>query len=442
MQERQRGLNKEQKEAIGLLSAGTFLEYFDLMLYIHMAVLLNELFFEPTDPFTASLYTAFAFCSTYVLRPIGALIFGWIGDNLGRKITIVITTIMMSISCVVMATLPTYAEIGVTASFLVTICRMVQGMSSMGEVIGAELYVTEITKPPVQYPAVALITIFSSLGGFAALAVASYVTNKGFNWRIAFLIGAVIALVGAVARTRLRETPDFANAKRRIKDTMQKAGYNPIAIESNLIVQEKVKLKSSISLFLIQCAWPVCFYFIYFHCGNILKNSFGYNAEQVIHQNLIISMVQVLSFVIWTYLSCYIYPLTLLKIKVTIFSIIVLALPYLLNNITTPSDLLILQLVMIMFSLSYSSAMPIFYKHFPVFKRFTYASVLYALSRAIIYLITTFGLVYLTNYFGNYGILLITIPVIIGFAFGLNHFGNLEKEAGNYPQQKYGLLKS
>ena len=78
----QRSLTREQKEAVGLLSIGTFLEYFDLMLYIHMAVLLNELFFPKTDPFTTSLLSAFAFCSTYLLRPFGALIFGYIGDNI------------------------------------------------------------------------------------------------------------------------------------------------------------------------------------------------------------------------------------------------------------------------------------------------------------------------------------------------------------------------
>lgn len=155
----------EQKEAIGLLSIGTFLEYFDVMLYVHMAVLLNELFFPKTDPFTASLLAAFAFCSTYVLRPIGALIFGYIGDNIGRKHTVIITTFMMAISCIVMANLPTYSQVGITASWVITICRIIQGMSSMGEVIGAELYVTEITKPPIQYVSVGIITVFSSIGG-------------------------------------------------------------------------------------------------------------------------------------------------------------------------------------------------------------------------------------------------------------------------------------
>ena len=89
----------------------------DLMLYVHMAVLLNELFFPKTDPFTASLLAAFAFCSTYVLRPIGALIFGYIGDNIGRKATVIITTMMMSLSCILMASLPTYSQIGITAAW-------------------------------------------------------------------------------------------------------------------------------------------------------------------------------------------------------------------------------------------------------------------------------------------------------------------------------------
>jgi MFS family permease len=180
-QQEQRSLTKEQKEAIGLLSIGTFLEYFDLMLYVHMAVLLNELFFPKSDPHTAAIYAAFAFCSTYLLRPFGALLFGWIGDNIGRKATVIITTFMMALSCFVMANLPTYAEVGLIATILVTICRILQGLSSMGEFIGAQLYLTEITKPPIQYPVVALTSVFSILGGTFALAIASFTTLHNLN---------------------------------------------------------------------------------------------------------------------------------------------------------------------------------------------------------------------------------------------------------------------
>ena len=258
-------LTRQQKEAIGLLSIGTFLEYFDLMLYVHMAVLLNELFFPKTDPFTASLLSAFAFCSIFVFRPIGAIIFGYIGDNIGRKATIVITTFLMSISCVILASLPTYAEIGIAATWLITMCRLLQGMSSMGEIVGAEIYLTEITKPPLQYPVVMIIAIASILGGTFALAVASLSTSLGFNWRIAFWIGAGIALIGAVARTTLRETIDFADAKRKIKLSLNKNKIDTSKLPDNQIYQEKTKNLTLLSLFFIQCGWPTCFYITYIH---------------------------------------------------------------------------------------------------------------------------------------------------------------------------------
>ncbi len=169
----QRSLTKEQKQALGLLSVGTFLEYFDLMLYVHLAVLLNVLFFPESDPYTTSLLTAFSFCSTFVFRPIGALVFGWIGDNIGRKTTVIITTFLMAISCLMMSVLPTYADFGLTAAVLFTICRIIQGMASMGERVGAELYLTEITSPPIQYPVVSLIAGFGTFGTSAALGIAS-----------------------------------------------------------------------------------------------------------------------------------------------------------------------------------------------------------------------------------------------------------------------------
>ncbi|KJV76851.1 sugar (and other) transporter family protein [Rickettsia hoogstraalii str. RCCE3] len=155
---------RQQMEAVALLSVGTFLEYFDLMIYVHMAVVINELFFPKANPETTTLYAAAAFCSTFVFRPVGALIFGWIGDHIGRKVTVIITTFMMSIACIIMATLPTYAQIGITATVIMTICRIVQGMSSMGELMGAQLYLTEITKPPAQYSVVTLIDAVAAVG--------------------------------------------------------------------------------------------------------------------------------------------------------------------------------------------------------------------------------------------------------------------------------------
>ena len=140
----QKTIKDEERHATLILSFGTFLEYFDFMLYVHMAVLLNDLFFSKTDNFSASLLTSLAFCSTFIFRPIGALLIGWLGDTYGRRSTVIITSFSMCASCIVMFFLPTYEQVGIVASWAVTACRIVQGLSSMGEIVGAQLYLTEL----------------------------------------------------------------------------------------------------------------------------------------------------------------------------------------------------------------------------------------------------------------------------------------------------------
>ena len=93
-----------------------------------------------------------------------------------------------------------------------------------------------------------------------------------------------------------------------------------------------------------------------------------------------------------------------------------------------------MQSFVMFFALSGCPAFPIFFKNFPVFKRFTATSFVYALSRAIVYILTSFGLVYLTKYFDEYGIVFATVPVLIAFWWGLSHFEKLEKKAGVHPK--------
>ncbi|WP_425363883.1 MFS transporter [Candidatus Tisiphia endosymbiont of Hybos culiciformis] len=430
---RQTSLTREQRESIGLLSIGTFLEYFDLMLYVHMAAFLNELFFEPTDPHTASLMMSFAFCTSFVFRPVGAVIFGWLGDTMGRKFTMIITTFMMAVTCLVMANLPTYAQIGVTATWVITICRAVQGISSMGEMTGAQLYLTETIKPPAQYASVGLMWACCDLGGLGALGVASLVTLHGFNWRLAFWLGAAIALVGSVARTTLRETPEFADAKRRIKKIFEETNTDTASLKDHPILQEKVNKKTIIAFFLLKNASPVCFYFNYVYCANILKANFGYTMTEVIQHNFIVCLVNFLTISTLCYLSLKIYPLLTVKIILFICSIFIIFCPYLLNNINSPYQLFLIQFVMSLLSECLGPASPILYKSFPVFKRFTCVSIIFAISRALMYVVTSFGFIYLYEHFGHWGLWVIMVPIIIGFAYGLFYFDKLAKECGGYP---------
>ena len=428
-------LNRQQKEAVGLLQTGTFLEYFDLMLYVHMAVLLNELFFPKTDPHTASLLAAFAFCSAFVLRPFGALIFGWIGDNIGRKATVIITTLMMSLSCIIMANLPTYSQIGILATWIITFCRILQGLSSIGEIIGAEIYMTEITKPPMRYPAVGFIACASAFGSVAALGIATLVTTSGFNWRIAFWTGAAIAVIGSIARIRLRETPDFLKAK---------GLSNPVNKSSDIQVSKqmiKVNKETTFAYFLLSCSWPVCFFFSYIYCGNILKDTFGYTAEQVIHQNLLLAITEFISFLLLAFLTCRIHPLIIIKAKFFIFFPFSLSLPFILNHIHDPSTLMIVQLFSVLFMVTDVPAGGVIYTHFPVLKRFAYTSFLHAISRSVTYTFTSFGLVYLTEWIGHYGLLIVMVPTYLSFYWGIKHFEKLEQQNSNTNNQKLDNAK-
>jgi MFS family permease len=441
-------LNRDQKQALSLLQIGTFLEYFDLMLYIHMAVLLNELFFPQTDSQTASLLAAFAFCSTYVMRPIGALIFGWLGDNIGRKSTIVITTILMSVSCLLMANLPTYAQIGITASWLVTLCRIFQGMSSMGEIVGAEIYVAEYVSRPASYPAVSFVSIAAYVGATVALGVASLVTLFGYSWRYAFWIGAGVALIGAMARTRLRETPDFLNLKRqKMKQAIadlnkgeKRTKANSSTDNSHAEWKEPVAFRTLISYFLIYCGWPLSFYLAYMYFNPMLKESFGYTTEEIIQHNFYLSFINIAQGVFWSLLTYRIHPIKIMKVRWILTFLLMLSMPILVNNVTAPIQLFLIQASILFLSLGSIPAEAIFYYHLPIYRRFTFASFLYALSRALMYIITSLGLVYLTYHIGYYGIWFITLPITITYLVGVFHFEKLERNVGIYPHLTFKKL--
>lgn len=405
-------LTRRQKEAVGLLQIGTVLEYFDLFLYVHMAVLLNELFFPRTDPFTASLLQAFAFCSTFLFRPFGALLFGYIGDRFGRKHTVILTSLLMAISCVVMAMIPTYAEIGLAATLGVTLCRIIQGISSLGELVTAEIYLIEISKPPVRYPLVAWIAVSSTVGGMMALAAATLVTTYSANWRVVFWMGVSIALFGSVARTRMRETPEFIEAKQR-KTQRQDV--------------ETVNKKTGLSLFLVFCAWPPCIYFVYVYAANVMQNVLGYTAEQVIQHNFWASIVAVVGNIVFAQLSYKMYPMKIVKFSLAIFFPFMLIMPFLLDNVTSGIQLLLIQSIVLVFGPGGTPGDAIFYRQFPVLKRIFSVSFAYAMARALMYVVMSFGMVYLTQWIGHFGLVVVMLPTTIIYAWAVLYFERLDK---------------
>ncbi len=431
-------LTRQQKETVGLLSIGTFLEYFDVMLYVHMAVLLNDLFFPKTDdPHVASLYAALAFCSSYVFRPFAGLIIGWAGDKFGRKIIILISSFTMAASCIVMATAKTYAEIGVTAAVIVTLCRMMQGFSTMGELVGACIYCAETLKAPFKYSLAGVIVSFYSLGSLAALTVALFVLSSGLNWRMAFWAGAVVAIVGIAVRTRFRETPEFARHKRRIEE---RAKQNMVDDETSKSVssnKEKMSLKTILSYFAISIPHTAWFYLSYMHSSVILKNTFNFSSEQIIAHNLKVVIAGLIAQLFFSRLVHIVHPLKVVKWRMVILLVSLFFLPYYLNNLTSTFKLMLFQMLLVSIGPGTGDMNVLCYKYFPVAKRFTIAAFGFGVSHSVGYVAIAFGSTYLTKYFGNYGLWIYITPILIAYAFAIKHLSNLEIKRGAYDNYPY-----
>jgi MFS family permease len=397
---------------INLLQLGTFLEYFDLMLYVHMAAMLNEIFFA-FDANNSNYFAAIAFCSTFIFRPFGALIFGYLGDNVGRKTVIVITTFLMAFSSIAMANLPSYEQIGVYASWAVTLCRIMQGLSSMGEKIGADLYLVETTNPPKQYFVVALSGVFAALGTTFSLIAVYAITLFGFSFRWAFWIGGIVGVVGFIVRIKLKESPAFLNAQKVETQSSKHQGN-----------------KALVAYLLIDCVWPIIFYLVYIYSAGILSSKFSYSSTDVIWHNFKLSIIELISLIAMSFLTYKIHPLKILKVKFIAFSIMLILYPYFINYTDTPYKMLLLQGYILIFAPTSFPAASIFMLYFPIKKRFTYVGLVSSCSRALVYPIISFGFIYAFNFLGDFGIFAIMIPALIGFAYGLWYFDHQERLAG------------
>jgi MFS family permease len=394
----QKNLTKLQRESVALILVGNFLEYFDLMLYVHMAIVLNDLFFPTSDPYTASLLAATTFSLTFLFRPIGALVFGYFGDTWGRKSVVIVSTAVMAFSSFVIASLPSYAQIGIIAPIALTLCRMLQGFSSVGEVTGAHIYVTEITSPPKSYFYVSLIDICSDFGSFFALLVGSVflLIDPENGWRWAFFLGSGIAVIGSIARTRLRETPEFIQA-------IQKKKLKPEIIIKNDINIKKYR-RNFLSYIGMECLFPLAFYICFIHMGNFLKTEYGYTTSQVIYNNLLVTTVGIILAFIQARLALRIYPLVIMKYRSIFLLVFLIFFPYLMNHATSPWYVFTAQCFLVVLGNDSIPAYAILVRGFPTLKRYTQAGLAFALSRAVMYPVTAYGCFFIGDWLGFEGI--------------------------------------
>jgi MFS transporter, MHS family, proline/betaine transporter len=236
---------------------GNALEWYDFALYGHFVAIISSLYFPNTDPYMSLIATFGAFAAGFFMRPIGAIVFGYIGDRFGRKQALVSSILLMAIPTGCIGLLPTYEQIGVAAPILLTIIRLLQGLSLGGAMSGSISFLVE--HAPENRKGFAGSTVMFSmnigilLGSAAAAACSHFLSAEDFmswGWRIPFLFGFCAGLIGIYIKKEVEESPDYLEAKKKKQIAEQPAREIFTTHRSNLLTGISLYLTVTIPFFI------------------------------------------------------------------------------------------------------------------------------------------------------------------------------------------------
>ena len=227
------------RRVIVAASVGNVIEWYDFYIFGSLAAVLSVKFFEQSHPVAALLSTIALFTAGFLIRPLGAFLFGWMGDRVGRKYTFLVTLSGMGLGTGAIGLIPTYESIGLTAAFILFGLRMIQGLCLGGEYGGAITYVAEHVSDERRGYYTGWLQTSPTLGIVVSLVVIiatrTYFGNEVFNawaWRIPFLISFLLVAIAIYIRLQLQETPIFEEIK--AKGQMTKNPWKEAFLSSNI----------------------------------------------------------------------------------------------------------------------------------------------------------------------------------------------------------------
>jgi MFS family permease len=212
-------MTAEERKVIFASSLGTVFEWYDFYLYGSLATIIGAQFFTKLDPGSAFIFALLAFAAGFIVRPFGAVVFGRLGDLIGRKYTFLVTIVIMGASTFLVGVLPNYASIGVAAPVILIALRILQGLALGGEYGGAATYVAEHAPQHRRGFFTSWIQTTATLGLFLSLLVilaCRELTGKDFEvwgWRIPFIVSVLLLGVSLYIRLQMAESPAFQKMK-------------------------------------------------------------------------------------------------------------------------------------------------------------------------------------------------------------------------------------
>lgn len=279
---------REERKIIFASSLGTVFEWYDFFLYGALATVLSKQFFAGVNDTTAFIFALMAFAAGFLVRPFGALVFGRLGDMIGRKYTFLMTIILMGLSTFAVGLLPTYTSIGIAAPIMLVLLRMLQGLALGGEYGGAATYVAEHAAPGKRGFNTSWIQSTATLGLLLSLVVVlscRYLTGDQFEvwgWRLPFLLSIVLLGISTWIRMSMHESPAFVKMKAE-----GKTSKSPIRESFGKWENLKIVL---IALFGINAGQAVTFYTAQFYVLFFLTQMLKIDPAQA-NMLLIISVV-------------------------------------------------------------------------------------------------------------------------------------------------------
>src|SRR3954470_9233676 len=278
-------------------SAGTAFEWYDFFIFGNLASVISRVFFAGLEPTQALIAALALFAAAFAFRPLGALIFGVIGDKLGRKGAFLVTVSLMGGATFLIGLLPTYATAGPSAAVMLIALRILQGIALGGEYGGAAIYVAEHSPNNKRGASTGWIQSSASFGLLAALlvivATRTYLGEDAFNawgWRVPFLASAVLLAISLWMRAKLAESPEFA----RIRDEGDIA-HAPL---KEAFGTAKNLKRVFMAFFGIMCAQGAVWYFTFFYLQGFLEKSLGLPSQT---KDLLLIVMTVVSAPLYAY---------------------------------------------------------------------------------------------------------------------------------------------
>jgi len=287
---RNRVMTREHRKVILASSIGTVFEWYDFYLYGSLAGIIGAKFFTQFDPAIRDIFALLAFAAGFLVRPFGALVFGRLGDMVGRKHTFLITIVMMGASTFVVGLLPTSDSIGIAAPIILIVMRLLQGLALGGEYGGAATYVAEHAPQGRRGFYTSWIQTTATMGLFMSLLVILITRSTlgepefaSWGWRVPFLVSILLLLVSVWIRLQLNESPAFRDMKR--EGTLSKA---PLTEAFGQWKNAKVAILALVGLTMGQAVvWYTGQFYALFFLQSILKVD-GYTANLLIAYALLL----------------------------------------------------------------------------------------------------------------------------------------------------------